>query len=143
MAPPIRRRIMAFYCTAFVAFSIYVYTGGTHLPNAPPLSAKVQEGLRLFQAKNCVACHQFYGLGGYMGPDLTNVASAPDKGAPHIRAMLKYGTTRMPNFGFSETQIDALVAFLKFVDASGRYPPAQPKIKWYGTVDYTAARSAK
>ena len=143
MAPPIRRRILALFCTAFAAFSLYVYTGGTHLANTPPLSAKVQAGLGLFQAKNCVACHQFYGLGGYMGPDLTNVVSAPDKGVPYIRAMLKHGTTRMPDFGLTDGQIDALVAFLRFVDASGRYPPAQPRLLWYGTVDYAAGRTGQ
>jgi nitric oxide reductase subunit C len=143
MAPSIRRGIMALLGTAFLAFSIYVYTGGTHLAGTAPLSTAVQNGLRLYQAKNCVACHQIYGLGGYMGPDLTNVASAPNKDAHYLRTMIKNGTDRMPNFGLTDAEADALVAFLKFVDASGRYPPTKPVIKWYGTVDYNSGRPGK
>ena len=101
---------------------------------------KEEAGLALFQEKNCVACHQFYGLGGYMGPDLTNVISAPDKGPDYARAFIESGSAKMPDFGFSEAQVDDLVRFLEFVDASGRYRPELAEISWNGTVDYDAGR---
>ncbi len=79
-----------------------------------------------------MACHQFYGLGGYMGPDLTNVVS--NKGVAYARAILTSGTVRMPNFGFSEQEMDDLVAFLEFVDTMGTYEAPSYELSWYGTV---------
>jgi nitric oxide reductase subunit C len=71
-----------------------------------------------------------------MGPDLTNVVSAADKGAEYARGFLETGTTRMPDFALSAREIDDLVRFLAYVDATGTYPPAKSEISWYGTVDY-------
>jgi nitric oxide reductase subunit C len=92
---------------------------------------------------NCIACHQLYGLGGHMGPDLTNVVSAPDKGVDYARAFIENGSSKMPDFGLSQTQIDALVQFLKFVDSTGTYPPKHPEISWYGTVVYDTGRNTE
>ena len=92
-----------------------------------------RHGADVFQQYNCVACHQFYGLGGYMGPDLTNVTS---KFSPmYARAFIMNGTTSMPNFDLSDAELDALVAYLEFVDSTGTYPPENYEVKWYGTVE--------
>lgn len=97
-----------------------------------PMGDEARAGQALFQKHNCIACHQFYGLGGYMGPDLTNVIS--NKGSPYARAFLMSGTQRMPNFNLNETELDEMVAFLEFVDTMGRYPANEYQINWYGTV---------
>ena len=125
---------MAAFCVAFAIYSAYVYGAGTELPKPSAPGGHVKSGLALFQEHNCIACHQFYGLGGYMGPDLTNVISAPGKGAEYARAFIENGTERMPDFEFSAAEIDDLVHFLEFVDASGRYPARDPVIRWNGTV---------
>ena len=69
-------------------------------------------------------------------PDLTNVVSAPDKGAEYARAFIENGTDRMPNYNFTTTEIDDLVHFLEFVAASGQYPARDPVIRWNGMVAY-------
>jgi nitric oxide reductase subunit C len=119
-------------CLAFIPYSVYVYTRGTEASHIPPITDEARRGQVLFQEYNCVACHQFYGLGGYMGPDLTNVVS--NKGSAYARAFLMSGTQRMPNFDLDDAELDALVAFLKFVDTTGRYPADKYRIHWYGTV---------
>jgi len=43
-------------------------------------SEKALQGQQLWQQNNCFSCHQIYGLGGYLGPDLTNVYSQRGKG---------------------------------------------------------------
>jgi nitric oxide reductase subunit C len=96
------------------------------------MNEEARSGQQLFQKHNCIACHQFYGLGGYMGPDLTNVVS--NKGSAYARAFLMSGTQRMPNFNLNETELDAMVAFLEFVDTTGRYPADEYQVNWYGTV---------
>ena len=92
-----------------------------------------RRGVEVYQQYNCVACHQFYGLGGYMGPDLTNVVS--NRGEAVARAFIAAGTTTMPNLGLTSEEIDAVVAYLAFVDKTGTYPPENFDVRWFGTVD--------
>lgn len=121
---------------AFVVYSTYVYTAGTEVPQAIAYNNQVKAGQRLFQQHNCTACHQLYGLGGYMGPDLTNVISTPGKGPLYAEVFIRNGTARMPNFHFTDTDVDALVAFLTYVDAAGKYPARDRQVHWNGTVEY-------
>jgi nitric oxide reductase subunit C len=116
----------------FIVYSAYVWTHGTAAPQSIALTEQVQRGQHLYQAKNCTACHQFYGLGGYMGPDLTNVIS--NKGPAYAAAFLGGGTVRMPNFEFTQQEIDDLVSFLEFVDSMGNYHPPSYQPTWLGTV---------
>ncbi len=138
-----KQKILCSFCAAFAVYSAYVWTAGTDIPQSRPLGHQVQAGLALSQEMNCIACHQWYGLGGHMGPDLTNVVSAPDKGVDYARAFIENGTSKMPDYNLSEGQVDALVQFLEFVDSSGTYPPKHPEISWYGTVAYDAGRNTE
>lgn len=117
---------------AFVIYSVNVYTNGTTAAHVEPMSAEARLGQQIYQDKNCTACHQFYGLGGYMGPDLTNVIST--RGEAYAGAFISAGTARMPNFNLSESEVAALVAFLGFVDQTGTYPPENYKVAWNGIV---------
>jgi nitric oxide reductase subunit C len=119
-------------CVTFVFYSGYVYTKGTEAGHVPPMSKIERQGAEVFQQYNCVACHQFYGLGGYMGPDLTNVIS--NRGEAIARAFITSGTASMPNLGLTSEEIDAVVAYLAFVDKTGTYPPQQFEVRWYGAV---------
>ncbi len=102
-------------------YTAMVYTSGTAATRGEPMGAQARAGQQVFQDNNCIACHQFYGLGGYMGPDLTNVIST--RGEPYSRAFITAGTARMPDFGLGTGEIDALLAYLSFVDQTGTYPP--------------------
>ena len=126
------RAIFGTLCVSYIFYSAYVYTMGTEASHIDPISDEARHGQDLFQQHNCIACHQFYGLGGYMGPDLTNVTS---KYSPaYARAFLVTGTPRMPNFNLAADEVDALVAYLDFVDTTGTYPPQNYEVTWYGTV---------
>ena len=116
----------------FFVYTGYVWTHGTVAPQSVALTEQVQRGQHLYQANNCTACHQFYGLGGYMGPDLTNVISS--KGPVYASAFLMSGSQRMPDFGFSTQEIEDLVSFLEFVDSMGTYESPSYELTWYGTV---------
>ncbi len=109
-----------------------VYTRGTDASHVAPMSDDARHGQQVFQDYNCIACHQFYGLGGYMGPDLTNVMS--NRGEAYTRAFIAAGTVRMPNLGLADKEISALIAYLEFVDQTGTYPPKNYEVQWYGTV---------
>ncbi len=126
------RSIMAVYCIAFAIYSITVYSSGTAATPAEPMSEQARHGKQLFQDKNCIACHQFYGLGGYMGPDLTNVISK--RGEAYAGAFIAAGTVSMPNLGLDSSEVSAVVAYLAFVDQTGTYPPEDYTIEWTGNV---------
>jgi nitric oxide reductase subunit C len=117
---------------AFLAYSVVVYTVGTQAPSLDEYDIEVHQGKLLWNAHNCIACHQLYGLGGFMGPDLTNVIS--NKGDAYAQAFIANGTAKMPNFQFNEADIQALIAFLTYVDSSGTSPPTAFGTTWFGTV---------
>ena len=123
---------MTTFCAAFAVYSLVVYTSGTATPHLEPMSTEAKHGQQLWQDNNCIACHQFYGLGGYMGPDLTNVIS--NRGPLVAKAFIANGTAAMPDFDLADAEVDALVEFLEFVDQTGPYPPQNFEITWWGAV---------
>jgi len=126
------RLIFSALFVSFVIYSAYIYTAGTEATHIAPMSEEARHGQQVYQKYNCVACHQFYGLGGYIGPDLTNVIS--NRGAAYSSAFITAGTARMPNLGLSPEEVVAVVAYLGFVDKTGTYPPENYEVTWFGTV---------
>lgn len=132
---PIKQRVLLVLLFGFAIYTPFVYTTGTHVTAEPAhLSDATRKGKLLYQKYNCTACHQFYGMGGYIGPDLTNVMSAPGKGELYVRALLMSGSEVMPDYDLPEDEIDAFVAFLKYVDQTGRFPERNVKWTWYGSI---------
>jgi len=99
----------------FLVYTGFVYTSGTSC-TAVVMNAEAVEGKLVFQKYNCTACHQLYGLGGYLGPDLTTTLSQPGKNEHYIKAILKTGTKRMPNHHLSDKEINSLIAFLNYTN---------------------------
>src|SRR5688572_32352116 len=93
---------------AFVLFTGLVYTQAVpnKVENANPMAI---HGKLLWQQHNCSSCHQLYGLGGYLGSDLTNVISTKGKGKNYAAAIMKTGTQVMPNFRLNDMEIEALL----------------------------------
>ena len=124
------------WITLFVLFAVYTcfvysYCDKNSEQNQVP-DSKVMAGWKTWQQKNCQSCHQVYGLGGYLGPDLTNIASAPYKSDKYLQTFIKYGNGRMPDFHMSDTEINNLVAFLKWIDKSGMSKVPAGKVTWTG-----------
>lgn len=129
-AHPKRIFLLLFVC--FLAFSIWIYAIPFFSPT--PYSEKelhlVAEGRLVWQKNNCHTCHQLYGLGGYLGPDLTNVYSRTGNNEAYIKGIIKSGVKQMPAFEISDDEMNALLHFLKNVDATGTSNPQdyQPEI---------------
>jgi mono/diheme cytochrome c family protein len=83
-----------------------------------PLGPEAAAGRRIWQRNNCQSCHQIYGFGGFLGPDLTNAASrlAPQR---FVR-LLAEGSGRMPAFDLSVEEAAAVMAFLWAMDETGQ-----------------------
>lgn len=105
----------------YAGYSVLVYTKGTEVERisfSKKDEAAIAGGKRLYQQYNCQSCHQLYGLGGYLGPELTTAASDKHRGEAYMRALLQSGGSRMPDFHFTKTEIDHLIAYLKYVDST-------------------------
>ncbi len=112
---------MAILIATFALYNYIVYHTDGYV-KVEAMSPMAVEGQELFQRNRCWSCHQLYGLGGYLGPDLTNVYSDEKKGPLYIKAFLNSGVKSMPQFTFNEAEKEALVEYLKHVDQTGIYP---------------------
>ncbi len=130
------KHIFIVLCTLFIIYSASIYF---HPPvNKHTSVIHIQlagKGKLVWQKYNCQSCHQLYGLGGYLGPDLTNIYSHPKKGEMVIRAMIKSGTRQMPSFDLKEEEILALLEFLKSTDVSGSADPREFNINEFGLTE--------
>ncbi|MFI5220811.1 MAG: c-type cytochrome [Bacteroidia bacterium] len=110
--------IFSFLVCTYLVYSFIVYFSG-HGKYERIKNESAMKGQVIWQKKNCQACHQIYGLGGFMGPDLTNYASSP-KGFDYAKMILQTGTLRMPRFYFTNEELENLTAYLIQVDESGK-----------------------
>jgi mono/diheme cytochrome c family protein len=90
------------------------------------ISPLAREGQALFRSKGCQSCHALYGMGGFLGPDLTNAAErVPPERFSHL---LQAGAGPMPAYRFDADARKALWAYLVAVDATGRGTPSLPPV---------------
>jgi len=120
------------YLILFVVYTGWIYNKSSKYP--PMQSQTAIEGKILYQKYNCVSCHQTYGLGGYMGPDLTNVISSEGKGRVYASSFLQNGTTKMPNFNLKPNEIESLLDYLTEINKTGSSPNYENRINISGYV---------
>lgn len=125
--------VLASLIIIFILYNRLVYSTDSYAPSIA-LSPKAITGQNLWQSNNCWSCHQVYGLGGYLGPDLTNIYSQPNKGPDYINTLLNSGVKSMPSFNFSESEKEAIIEYLKAIDQSGFYPNKESEIQATGWV---------
>jgi nitric oxide reductase subunit C len=137
------RFLLAGMLAVFGVYNFQVYTSSSEFPIST-LSDRASQGELLWQQSNCTACHQLYGLGGYLGPDLTNVISSRGKGENYVKAFLNSGINAMPKFNFDEQEKDDIVAFLTHVDQTGYFPNRGSEFQKSGWVKlkYKTSKSA-
>ncbi len=87
----------------------------------------------VWQSKNCIACHSIFGLGGHLGPDLTNTYG--EKGPAYIDFVLKNGLHYMPKLELSQTERKQLISYLENINKLGKYPLDSFTDNPFGTYD--------
>ena len=87
-------------------------------------------GLELWRSRNCGSCHAVFGLGGHMGPDLTNVMRR--RNDAYVRVVVHYGVRGMPDYNLGENDADDLIAYLRYLDGLGTYPLESSAAPWFG-----------
>lgn len=97
--------------------------------NRDKLTAEVVAGKKLWEVNNCIGCHTLLGEGAYFAPELGNVYVR--RGPEFIKAWIKSqptgapGRRQMPQFNFSDQELDQVVAFLKYMSEidTNHWPP--------------------
>ena len=97
--------------------------------NEANLTPQAIAGKHLWDKNNCMGCHTILGEGAYYAPELTKVYER--RGPEFIKAMLRDpeamypGQRRMVKYNFTDAEMEAMVAFLKWIgemDLNG-FPP--------------------
>ena len=104
----------------FFVQTLFVYSDGAGR-ETPPLSPEAARGQELWLQHNCQACHQIFGFGGFLGPDLTNAAQTLTQA--RVDLMLTQGSGLMPAFGLAGNERRALLQFLTEIDRTGVSQP--------------------
>ena len=96
------------------------------------LGPQIALGKTLWEQNDCVGCHTLLGEGAYFAPELGNVYQRFGNSTEAIAGFIKSrpaegipGRRSMPQFNFSDEELQALAEFLKYVseiDAAG-WPP--------------------
>jgi len=84
-----------------------------------PADQQLAQGVRIVYEKGCMVCHKINGAGGQVGPNLGGVVDR--YGEAWMKEWLRdpqamRAGSRMPNFKFTEAEIEAVVEYLKLVD---------------------------
>ena len=106
----IKMTAMACLVGAFAVQTTLVYTD----ERQDPLSETALRGRSLWHEGACQVCHQVYGQGGFLGPDLTNVAKRLERA--RLESLLTVGSAQMPAYNFTDEQIADLAAYLEALD---------------------------
>jgi len=108
--PKWKKRLLAVLVLAFIVQSSLVYSDERH----EPLSESALAGRALWHRHACQTCHQLYGQGGFLGPDLTNAASRVD--STRLASLLKVGSGQMPPLRLTDEEVASVSAFLSAMD---------------------------
>ena len=120
-----------FFFLLFLALTYDTHKALPERDNRQNLTETVAHGKLLWEENNCVGCHSLLGEGAYFAPELGNafhrlggregikgfIKSRPVDGIP--------GRRSMPQFNFTEEELDALADFLEYasgINAAG-WPP--------------------
>ncbi len=110
VTPRAKKILLAFLVGAFAVQTALVYSDEP----TGPINEAALRGRTLWHEHGCQVCHQFYGQGGFLGPDLTNAYSRVD--SARLRSMLTIGSGQMPAFTLTDGEIADVRAFLASMD---------------------------
>ncbi len=120
-----------FFILLFLALTFNTHSAIPERDNRANLTEQVAHGKRLWEENNCIGCHTLLGEGAYFAPELGNayqrlggkagiigfIKSRPKEGIP--------GRRSMPQFNFSDEELEAIAAFLKYASEinTANWPP--------------------
>ncbi len=118
-----------FFILLFAALILDTESKIPQRSNVAELTPAVVRGKHLWETRNCIGCHTLLGEGAYFAPELGNVYKR--RGPEFIKAWIQSqptgtpGRRQMPQFNFTNEQLDDLVEFLKWTNGinTEKWPP--------------------
>lgn len=118
-----------FFFLLFLALTYHTEQTFPERTNESEMNESVVRGKLVWEQNNCVGCHSLLGEGAYFAPELGNVYKR--RGPDFIKAWIKAqpigapGRRQMPNFHFTDAQLDDMVEFLKWTNGinTEKWPP--------------------
>jgi nitric oxide reductase subunit C len=119
----------------FLLFLVLTFDTTRSLPerdNRDAITPVVARGKLLWEENDCVGCHTLLGEGAYFAPELGNVYTRYGNSKEAIMGFIKSrpvegipGRRSMPQFNFSDEELDALAEFLKYASEinTADWPP--------------------
>ena len=112
-----------FFLLVLIGLTVDTVRGLPERDNSHNITEQVAAGKRLWEINNCIGCHTLLGEGAYFAPELGNVYTRFGEDTEAIKAFIKFrpkdgipGRRSMPQFNFSDEELDAIAEFLKYVD---------------------------
>ncbi len=121
-----------FFILLFLALTFDTNQALPKRDNRQNITPQVAHGKQLWEENNCIGCHTLLGEGAYFAPELGNVYVRFGNNKEAIKGFIKSrpaegvpGRRSMPQFNFSDEQLDALAEFLKYASEinAAKWPP--------------------
>jgi nitric oxide reductase subunit C len=122
-----------FFFLALVGLTVDTVTSIPKTDNRENITEQVAAGKRLWEINDCIGCHSLLGEGAYFAPELGNVYTRFGKSTDAIKGFIKSrpkngipGRRSMPQFNFSDEDLENIAQFLKYVDGiktARNWPP--------------------
>jgi nitric oxide reductase subunit C len=100
----------------------------------PKLIQTIAKGKAVWEQNNCNGCHTLLGEGALFASELSPLYQRYDGNVEMIKAIIKnrpgnsmQGSRSMPQFNFTEQELDAVIEFLKYSAeiTTAKWPPHQ------------------
>jgi nitric oxide reductase subunit C len=118
-----------FFVLLFAALILHTEQRIPARSKSAELTPAVVRGKHLWETRNCIGCHTLLGEGAYFAPELGNVVAR--RGPEFVKAWIKAqptlvpGRRQMPQFNFTDPELDDLTEFLKWTGGidTAKWPP--------------------
>ena len=115
-----------FFFLLFLALTFDTHQALPETDNRGAINDTVRMGKHLWEVNDCIGCHTLLGEGAYFAPELGNVYTrfgGDSGGKEAIMGFIKGrpvdgipGRRSMPQFNFTDEQLNAIAEFLKYAD---------------------------
>jgi len=122
-----------FFLLVLLGLTVDTVGGLPKTDNSQNLTEEVAAGKRLWEINNCIGCHSLLGEGAYFAPELGNVYTRFGESTEVIKIFIKTrpkdgipGRRSMPQFNFSDEELEQIAQFLKYADGiktARNWPP--------------------
>ncbi len=112
-----------FFFLVFIGLTVDTVKRIPQTDNRENLTEEVIAGKRLWENNNCIGCHTLLGEGAYFAPELGNVYTRFGESTEAIKGFIMSrpvdgipGRRSMPQFNFSDQELEEIAQFLKYSD---------------------------